>query len=64
MKIHYKSDILCGGKMKVEEIRNLLLDYFGTAMQENPCAVICLSEIEQMTDDEIVQCAIKNGLIH
>ncbi len=39
------------------------MDYFGTAMHSGfPMAVIDLSEIENMTDEEILKFAAKNGI--
>jgi len=49
--------------MEIKEIRDLLMDYYGTAIQANPCAIFDLSQIEQITDEEVIQLALKNKLI-
>lgn len=49
--------------MEIREIRKILIDYFGTALPLNHCAIIDLSSIEQMSDDEVVKRALEYGLI-
>ena len=44
-------------------LRMELENYYGTAMQELPMAVMDLSDIEYMSDEEIVAEARKHGLI-
>lgn len=47
----------------INKLRRDLMDYFGTAMHSGfPMAVIDLSEIENMTDEEILKFAAKNGI--
>ncbi len=42
-------------------LRNDLLDYFGTAIECNPMAVMELSRVQTASDDELVRIAIQNG---
>ena len=44
-----------------ERLRNDLISYYGTAMSYNPMAVIELSKIENASNSNLVQIAIKNG---
>ena len=47
----------------VEEIRNELADYYGTAMMNGfPMAVMELSDIENLSDDEIFELAEEIGI--
>ena len=46
----------------VEALRNDLIDYFGTAMQYNPVAMMDLIKIENASDEQVVQIAMKNGI--
>ena len=44
----------------VEELRNLLKDYYGTAMFNGfPMAVIDLGKVDRMSDEEVIKEAIK-----
>ena len=45
----------------VDELRSDLIDYFGSAMQYHPQAVIELSEVEKCSDEKVVEIALKNG---
>ena len=45
----------------IDELRNDLINYFGSAMQYNQVAMIELIKVEQASDNEIVNIAIKNG---
>ncbi len=47
----------------IDIIRQMLEDYYGTAMQQFPMAVIDLASIESMSDQEVIQRAHENGLI-
>ncbi|MBQ1303763.1 MAG: hypothetical protein IIY51_02545 [Erysipelotrichaceae bacterium] len=50
--------------MDIEELRQRLLDYYGTAVNsgiEN--AMSELNEIEDMSDEEIIALAEENGLV-
>lgn len=49
--------------MEISEIRNILIDYFGTALPLNPCSIIELSSIEKMSDDDVIKRALEYGLI-
>lgn len=44
-----------------ERLRSDLIDYYGTAIAYNPMAVIELSDVENATDEKLVQIAIQNG---
>ena len=47
----------------VEELRDKLRDYYGTAMTSGfPMAVIDLSEVDDLDDDEVREKARKNGI--
>ncbi len=48
----------------VDMIRDMLEDYYGTAMQRFPMAVIDLAGIGSMSDEEVIQKARENGLIY
>ena len=50
-------------ELDIAVLRKLLMDYYGTAMQSFPMAVIELSNIEDMSDDEIIVEAQKIGLL-
>lgn len=45
----------------IDELRNDLINYFGSAMQYNQVAMMELIKVEQASDNEIVNIAIKNG---
>ncbi len=45
----------------VDELRADLINYFGTASSYNPLAIMDLIKVEQASDEEIVQIALKNG---
>ena len=48
----------------IEELKERLINYYGTAMYNGfPMAVIELSRIENMSDEEIIREARKIGLI-
>lgn len=47
----------------IEIIRQRLIDYYGTAMQIHPMAVIDLAHIDAMTDDEVLKEAQNAGII-
>ena len=44
-----------------EKLRNDLIDYFGTAMSYNPMAVIELSNVQNTSNYNLIQIALKNG---
>lgn len=48
---------------KIEEIRNKVIDYYGTAMPFNPMALMDLNGCSKMTDEEILEEAIKLKII-
>ena len=45
----------------VESLREDLINYFGTAMQYSGAAMMDLMRVENASDDEVVNIAIKNG---
>ena len=45
----------------VGSLREDLKNYFGTAMQYNPVAMMDLTKVEQASDQEIVKIALNNG---
>ena len=47
--------------MDYERLRNDLIDYFGTAIGFNPAAIIELSMVESVSNDKLIDIAIKNG---
>lgn len=48
---------------KVEELREKLMDYYGTAMASGmPMAVIDLARVETMGDEDIIKEAEKNHI--
>lgn len=49
--------------MDIEEIRSLLKNYYGTAMQYQPAAVMDLSAVDYMNDEAIIREALRLGLI-
>lgn len=44
-----------------EKLRNDLIDYFGTAIVYNPMAVIELSNVQNASNYNLIQIALKNG---
>lgn len=44
-----------------DKLRSDLMDYFGSAMAYYPAAVIELSEVENASNDKLIQIAIQNG---
>ena len=49
---------------EIEKIKNELIDYYGTAMMNGfPMAVMELSDIENLSDDEIIALAEELGLV-
>lgn len=47
--------------MDFERLREDLKDYFGTAMQFNPAAIIELSIVENASYDKLIDIAISNN---
>ena len=45
----------------IDALRNDLINYFGSAMQYNQVAMMDLIKVEQASDNEVVNIAIKNG---
>jgi len=45
----------------IEKLRGDLIDYFGTAMQYNPVALMDLTKVENASPDELINIALKNG---
>ena len=44
-----------------EKLRNDLIDYFGTAMTFNPMAMVDLLRVQNASDEELVDIALKNN---
>lgn len=44
-----------------EKLRNDLIDFFGTAIVYNPMAVIELSNVQNASNYNLIQIALKNG---
>ena len=47
--------------MDYEQLREDLKDYFGTAIVYNPVAVMELSEVENASNERLIEIAIQNG---
>lgn len=45
----------------VDSLREDLINYFGTAMQYNKMAMMDLIKVENASDEEVVNIAMKNG---
>jgi len=45
----------------VDKLREDLIDYFGTAMQFNPVAVVDLGVVENASPEQLVNIALQNG---
>ena len=45
----------------INALRSDLINYFGTAMQYNQVAMMDLIKVENASDNEIVNIAIRNG---
>ena len=48
-------------KIDVDSLREDLINYFGTAMQYNKMAMMDLIKVENASDEEVVNIAMKNG---
>lgn len=46
----------------IEDLRQALIDYFGTAMMQNPMAIMDLSKVENASAEELIEIAYKNGI--
>lgn len=49
--------------LSISDIRSALEDYYGTAMNEFLMAVVELGRIQSMSDEEVIQEALKAGII-
>lgn len=49
--------------MDIGQIRELVKDYYGTAMQYHPNAMGDLSVVDSMSDEEVLQEAVKLHII-
>lgn len=45
----------------IDRLRKELIDYYGTAMQQNPVAMIELSIVEKASPERLIYIAINNG---
>ena len=52
-----------GESVNIDAVRERLRDYYGTAMQQFPMAVIDLAAIDSMSDAEVIREARKAGII-
>lgn len=43
------------------ELRNDLMNYFGTAMSYNPMAVVNLTEVQYASEEKLIEIALSNG---
>ena len=49
-------------EINIEQLRNDLVNYFGTAMfNSSPLAIMELSKVDKASDDEIIRIALKNN---
>lgn len=48
-------------EIDIDELRKDLIDYYGTAMQENPVAMIELTVVEKASPEQLIYIAINNG---
>lgn len=49
-------------EIDIDKLRSDLVDYFGTAMfNASPLAVIDLSKVENASEEELIQIALKKG---
>ena len=49
--------------ISMDEIRSALEDYYGTAMNEFPMAAVELGRVQSMSDEDVIQEALKVGII-
>ena len=50
-------------ELDIDDLRSALMDYYGTAMQEFPMAVMDLERIRTLSDVEILEEARKAGIM-
>ncbi len=50
-------------ELDIDDLRSALMDYYGTAMQEFPMAVMDLERIRTLSDAEILEEARKTGIM-
>lgn len=48
-------------EVNIEKLRKDLIDYFGTAMNYSPLAIMNLTEVENSNSDKLIQIALKNN---
>jgi hypothetical protein len=48
-------------ELDIDELRKDLIDYYGTAINQNPVAVIELSIVEKASPEQLIYIAINNG---
>ena len=46
----------------IDRLRRDLIDYFGSAMNYNPLAIIELTKVERATPQELINIAISNNI--
>ncbi|MCR5228876.1 MAG: hypothetical protein K6D03_01995 [Solobacterium sp.] len=50
-------------KKTIEEIREAVIDYYGTAVSAAPAALLDVIRAERMNDEQLIETAVRNGLI-
>lgn len=48
-------------EVDIDELRKALMDYFGTAIQYNPAAVMELTKVQRAGEEELIHIALSNG---
>ena len=48
-------------EINIEQLRRDLIDYFGTASQFFPVAIVDISRVENASPEELINIAISNG---
>ena len=48
-------------EIDIEQLRRDLIDYFGTASQYFPVAIMDISRVENASPEELINIAINNG---
>lgn len=48
-------------EVDVDALRKDLMDYFGTAMQYNPVAVVELTKVQRAGEEELIHIALSNN---
>ncbi len=63
-ELHKETDRNTMKKKTIEEIRETVIDYYGTAVNTvSPLAVLDVINAEHMSDEQLIETAVRNGLI-